>query len=318
MDYQVTIQMSQETINLLAEQKYILYGFKGVVSSNPKAKPSIWFTLKPDTPEFGTVTNIQWTSPLFIGKCSLGTSSGGPIISSKSPWPSSPGKPVALDNAYTYTSTDESKGWDSEPTDGPKGVFEIRNHVPQGISNYYVASTLVTTGTESPIIVVDALPDGGVDFTPIDTVAFILAQTKYDAGTLIVQAFSGGALVTFAGAANQAIIAYDPHGDGWKDVTVPSPAQFTKFPSGTSLYQAMTQASQQAVAVAIDQLEAFLLSHRQTLAKLELHSSLAEVEEGGGCACDKDGVSYNKCKTGYKPKCSTDGKGEYFCDCVQK
>lgn len=313
MNYEVTIRMSQETINYLRDGGYTLYGFKGVVSSNPKAQPSIWFTLTPGAPEFGTVTNIQWDTPLYIGKCNLKQSTGGPIITSKSPWPSSPGQPVALKKAYTY----QPDGWAPDPTDGPAGAFEIRNHIPTGISNYYVASTLITTGTESPIIVVEALPDGGVTFTPIETVAFILAQTKYDAGTLIVQAFSGGSLVTFAGAANQAIIAYDPQGEGWKSVNVPSPAKFNKFPSGTHLYKAMTGASQLALAVAVDQLEALLLSQRQVLAALEVYPSLAEVEEGGWCECDENGVLKNKCKEGYKPKCSTDGS-EYFCDCVQK
>jgi len=40
----------------------------------------------------------------------------------------------------------------------------------------------------------------------------------------------------------------------------------------------MTGASQQALAVAAVQLEALLSSYRQTLANLELHSSLAEVK----------------------------------------
>lgn len=277
MDYQVTIQMSQDTINYLAAKKYILYGFKGVVSSEGDAKPSIWFSLNPDTPEFGTATNIKWESPLYIGKCSVGESSGSPIISSKSPWPSVPGQPVALAKAYTYELT-EDKGWKLEPEKGPKGAFEIRNHVSPGTSNYYVASTLVTTGTESPIIVVDVPPGGAATFTPIETVAFIFAQAKYDAGTLIVQTFSSGSLVAFAGAANRATIAYDHKGDGWQSVDVPSPAQFSTFWSGTPLYKAMTGASQQALAVAIDQLEALLLSHRQVLTVLELHSSLAEVK----------------------------------------
>ncbi|HAT12397.1 MAG TPA: hypothetical protein DCS91_01240 [Microcoleaceae bacterium UBA11344] len=274
MNYTVTIQMNQETINYLKDNTYTLYGFKGVVSSNPKAKPSTWFTLEPGTAEFGTVTNIAWTSPLYIGKCKLRTSSGGQIVTAKSPWPSSPGQSVGLGKAYAY----EENGWDLDPKNGPSDAFEIRNHVKIGISNYYVGSTLVATGDESPIIVVDALCDGGATFTPIETVAFILAQKKYDAGTLIVEAFSGGSLVTFVGAANQATITYDLHGEGWKPVTVPSPAQFSKFRSGTPLYQAMTGASQQALAVAAVQLEALLSSYRQTLANLELHSSLAEVK----------------------------------------
>src|ERR1700677_3073162 len=169
-----------------------------VVTSNPNAKPSIWFALTPGVGEFGTVTNIAWTSPLYIGRCGLKDAPGGPVITSKSPWPSAPGKEVALQKAYTYT----PDGWDKNQTDGTSGLFTIQNHVPNGITHYYVGSTLIKIGTESPIIVVGALPDGGVDFTPIETVAFILAQTKYDAGTLIVQAFSGGSLVTFVGAAN--------------------------------------------------------------------------------------------------------------------
>jgi hypothetical protein len=61
MDYNVTIQMSQETINYLRDGKYTLFGFKGVVTSNSNAKPSIWFALTPGVGEFGTVTNIAWT-----------------------------------------------------------------------------------------------------------------------------------------------------------------------------------------------------------------------------------------------------------------
>jgi hypothetical protein len=190
--------------------------------------------------------------------------------------------------------------------------------MPSGISHYYVGSTFVTTGAESPIIVVDALPDGGVSFTPIEVVAFILAQPKYDAGTLIVQAFSGGSMVAFVGEANQATITYDPLASGWESKEVPAPATFSKFRSGTTLYQAMTSASQRALEVAVDQFEALLLSHRQALAALELHPSLAEVEGSGWCNCDENGVSYNKCKPGYKPRCIDLGDGKWDCECVQK
>jgi hypothetical protein len=233
---------------------------------------------------------------------------GGPIITSKSPLPSSPGKPVALQRAYTYT----DKGWDENPGDGKPNQFTIYNHVAKGISKYYVASTLVRTGTESPIIVVDVLPDGGVDFVPVETVAFILAQTKYDAGTLIVQAFSAGCMVTLVGEANKATITYDPEKEGWSAVgELPKPATFEKFKSGTNLYQAMTNSSLSAH-------RALLSAYRALLAPLELHLASADGDESGWCACDENGVSHNKCKEGYKPKCYDLGKGEWDCECVQK
>jgi hypothetical protein len=45
MKYEVTIQMSQSTINYLKSENYTLYGFKGIVSSDPDPDPSILYGL---------------------------------------------------------------------------------------------------------------------------------------------------------------------------------------------------------------------------------------------------------------------------------
>lgn len=332
--------MSQKTINRLKEDNMSLYGFKGIVTSNPNSTPTIWFKLSPSDPEFATATNISWSTPLYIGQCAIGASPGGPIIKGKSPWPGLPGKEISLGKKYTYNDS----GWEQEPTNGSTDSFTIQNHVDKGFTTYYVGSKLVRTGKESSIIAVDGYPDGEIKFTPIETVAFIFTQEEYNAGTLIVKAFSGGAMVTFVGADNKAIITYDPENEGWESIDIPGSAEFKKFKSGTPLYKEMTKFSHNALKKATDQLECLLLSQKKTLAALDFQlrpaeseeSALAaldvqpcsaESEESGWCECKDGKVERNKCKEGYKPKCV---KGDYKegykpksleghdCNCVQK
>jgi hypothetical protein len=118
-------------------------------------------------------------------------------------------------------------------------------------------------------------------------------------------------LVTFVGAANQAIISYDPNTTGSSTVQVTSPATIDKFQPGTNLYQAMVQSAFAAH-------NALLSAHNELLAPLTLLLGSAKVDESGWCACNEDGVSHNKYHDGYKPKCIDLGNGQWDCDCVQK
>lgn len=196
-NYTVTIDMSQQTVNDLSQNNFMLYGFKAVRSSVPGA-PLVWF----QSNAYGIVTDLGWSQRF------LAYTSTGQIV---------PGGRIRATNSYAA-----ELGQTLEVT-GTNGTGTVVQNGTQGaISIHNVTTTKFTTGIseEQPlgggITPICAFPLFGNNLdviAPIARILLMFSTTPVNTGTVVFQAYSPGLLIDLTGVQSREV-SYDIN-KGW-------------------------------------------------------------------------------------------------------
>lgn len=235
-DYEVHIQMSEDTVNALTDGGYYLYGFKAVQSSNKGGFPLVWFR----TQDFGKDTTIQWQENFQAFTTLSQLIPGGTIIATNS-------YEVELGDILTVTST---SGTGEVTTGGSAGTIEIANgeHITKqftcGISQQSVLQESVLSqeqnDTTTPLCAFPLHGSGSLDvIAPIEKVLLIFSTLPEHKGAVIEQAFSPGLLLDLTGAIRTRDVQYDIN-EGWSPTNQP---WATSISTNTDLVQLLIDVS---------------------------------------------------------------------------
>lgn len=195
-DYQIAIDMSQETVETLAEGNFVLYGFKGV-RTNMTGSPLVWF----QSTNFATSTSVDWTVSYEA------YTSNSVII---------PGGVIKADNHYAID-LDQTL----EVT-GVKGTGHVlQEGVDEAISIHNQTSTRFTcgvsqkqfTGESTPMCAFPLYGNGLDVIAPVERVLLMFSSMPVNTGTVIQKAYSQGVLVDLTGARSRTV-AFDID-QGW-------------------------------------------------------------------------------------------------------
>jgi hypothetical protein len=195
-NYSVMIAMSQQTVNTLALNNFVLYGFKAVRSSLPGA-PLVWF----QSTSYGTETDLSWSQEFQAYTSTSQIVPGGAIRASNS---------YAADLQQTLEVT------------GPKGTGQVvHSGTPSAISIHNLTETEFRCGIS------EIQPDGGVTpmcvfplfggnldiIAPIAKILLMFSSTPVRTGTVVFQSYGRGLLIDLTGAQSREV-AYDVNA-GW-------------------------------------------------------------------------------------------------------
>jgi hypothetical protein len=195
-NYNVTIAMSQHTVNTLALNNFVLYGFKAVRSSLPGA-PLVWF----QSTSYGTETDLSWSQEYQA------YTSTSQIV---------PGGTIRATNSYSA---------DLEQTlevTGSNGTGEvIHSGTPSAISIHNLIDNEFRCGIS------EQQPDGGITpicvfplfggnldiIAPIAKILLMFSSTPVRTGTVVFQSYGRGLLIDLTGVQSREV-TYDVN-TGW-------------------------------------------------------------------------------------------------------
>lgn len=195
-NYSVSVQMSQDTVNSLSQNNFILYGFKAVRTTAPGA-PLVWF----QTTAYGLDTKLSWEQAYQAYTSTSSIVPGGEVRATNS---------YDIDLKQTLQVTDKS-GTGEVVREGTAGAISIVNQT----------STQFTCGIS------EKQPSGGVTPTcafslfgnnldvigPIERILLMFSSLPVNTGTVIYKAYSAGLLIDLTGV-NSRSVSYDVNG-GW-------------------------------------------------------------------------------------------------------
>jgi hypothetical protein len=195
--YTVTIDMSQETVNDLAQNNFLLYGFKAVRSSVPGA-PLVWFR----TNSYGTVTDLNWTQGFQAYTSTSQIVPGGKIRATNS---------YAADLGQTLEVTG-TNGTGTVVRSGTQGAVSVHNLTNTkftcGISEEQ------PEGTASPMCAFPLFGNNLDVIAPIAKILLTFSTLPVNTGTVIFQAYSPGLLIDLTGVTSREV-QYDIN-SGWQ------------------------------------------------------------------------------------------------------
>lgn len=196
-DYLVSIDMAQETVDLLTDNKYNLYGFKAVKAAG-SGQPTVWFK----TTDFSLSTEVSW-EVLFQAYTSKSQIIPNGQIKAAANYNIDLGQTLNV-NSTTGTGAVDTKS-------GLPGAISINNTTQTpftcGISQQQ------GDGTYAPLC---AFPLFGVSMDvmgPIEKVFLMFSTTPVNTGTVVYQAYSQGLLIDLTGA-EQRTVSFDIN-KGW-------------------------------------------------------------------------------------------------------
>ena len=195
-NYSISVQMSQDTVNALSQNNFVLYGFKAVRTTAPGA-PLVWF----QTTAYGLDTNLSWDQEYQAYTSTSAIVPGGEVRATNS---------YKTDLGQTLDVTDKS-GTGTVVQDGTAGAISLLNKT----------STQFTCGIS------ERQPNGGVTPTcafslfgnnldviaPIQRVLLLFSTLPVNTGTVIYKAYSAGLLIDLTGTTSRTV-SYDVNA-GW-------------------------------------------------------------------------------------------------------
>ncbi len=177
--YQITISMSQDTVERLNKQKFNLYGFKAVKTTAGGGVPVVWFK----TTTFGLSTVVKWTEDYQAYTTNSDAITSGSVTATNA-------YPIGLDQTLDVANSTGT------------GSVDTLNGTPNAISILNQTSTPFTcgisqlqAGVAAPMC---AFPLNGnmLDvIAPIEQVMLVFSTNQLDTGSVIYQAFSQGVLL---------------------------------------------------------------------------------------------------------------------------
>ncbi|MFF2545158.1 hypothetical protein ACFVUY_21655 [Kitasatospora sp. NPDC058063] len=199
-DYTVTITMSQQTVDYLERDGYLLYGFKaGNGSPWVGSKPLVWFS----TDKYALTTTIGWDQ-----KYQAYTSQDEIVVDGK----------ITTSNSYDITLGQRldvtGKSGDGEVKDDPelKGKIGISNTTTNEFT-CGIAQRNNRTSNFNPIAAFDLLGGNLDTFAPVEKVLLLFALNPVDTGTVKEQSFAPALLIDISGVSEREV-EYDIN-NGW-------------------------------------------------------------------------------------------------------
>jgi hypothetical protein len=196
-EYQVTIVMSQPTIDALMQNGFSLYAFKAVQAGPPGGVPVVWY----QTNQFGSSTVIEWTEAYQAYTSTTGMMPGITI---------SPTFSAPIEGGQTLAVNTPFGGGQVSPGGAP-GAMSIMNQTPATFTCGIAQSD--PNGNPSPVCALSAFPNTVSVFLPQPQILLMFATVPLNPGTVVNQAFGAGILVNLAGSPVQTV-SYDLNA-GW-------------------------------------------------------------------------------------------------------
>lgn len=212
--FSIEITMTDDTLTLLSQNGFNLFGFKGVDGPNsPAARPLVWFK----TPDYSADTTLSWTEK-YGGYTSTTTKvAAGTVIDAKN------GKPMILGQQLNVA----DKGVLTVVNSGTPGQLDILNQVE---TEFTCGITVVNpANTATPICAFPLFGEGLDNFAPIEIIYLMFATNPVNTGTVIEQSFTPGIAVDMTGVTTTAPLTFDIN-NGWT-----GPGFSTNHTAGTSL-----------------------------------------------------------------------------------
>jgi hypothetical protein len=196
-NYQVTIQMSDSTVDTLQQDGFLLYGFKGV-QGPPGGSPLVWF----QTTSFSQNTVVQWSESYQAYTSTTTVITPNTVITASADYPIDLGQSLNVTN--------------------PQGTgIVVQGTLPTAIEINNQTSTPFTCGISQQqanggFQAICAFPLLGNDedvIAPVEQVFLMFSTLPVDTGTVIEQSYSPGVLVDLTGNP-QVAVSYDAN-LGW-------------------------------------------------------------------------------------------------------
>lgn len=195
-DYQIEIDMSQETVETLDSGNFVLYGFKGVRTTMP-GSPLVWF----QSTNFATETYVDWTVQYQTYTSTSSIIPGG-VIRASNPYPTDLGDTLEVTGP---------KGTGAVVQTGTAGALSIHNQTTTpftcGISQTQF------TGKSTPMCAFPLYGNHLDVIVPIERVLLMFSSLPVNTGTVIEKAYSQGVLVDLTGGRSRTV-SYDIN-QGW-------------------------------------------------------------------------------------------------------
>lgn len=195
--YSISISMSQDTVNSLSSNNFVLYGFKAVRSTTA-GSPLVWF----GTTTYGIDTDLDWVQQYQA------YTSNSQIV---------PGGTVKATNAYgidldqTLRVTDKSGTGTVDTTTGTERAISILNQTSSPFT--CGISEMQPTGAITPLCAFPLFGNNLDVMAPVARVLLMFSTVAVNTGTVVYQAYSPGLLIDLTDVPDRAV-AYDVNG-GW-------------------------------------------------------------------------------------------------------
>jgi hypothetical protein len=202
MQYQVTIQMTQATVEALSDNGFNLYAFKAV-SGPSNGVPVVWFL----TQTYGLTTTIQW-SESYQAYTMVSTQIG-------------PNTTVTADNPYSIDlggvlTVETPLGTGGVTIGGDPGAITILNNTS---TPFICGITQMVNGQQSPLCAFPLFGNNEDLIEPVEKVFLMFATNTVDTGTVLERSFSQGVLIDLTGVGARQV-SYDLNA-GWSAESAP-------------------------------------------------------------------------------------------------
>jgi hypothetical protein len=193
--YEVTINMTAETVSQLLAAGFFLYGFKAVQTSITGGSPVVWFA----TQEFSATTMINWEEQYQAYTSNSQIIPGGDIVAS-----------FAAGITLGQTLNVAAGGVGNVTSTGLPTAISILNTV----STPFTCGISELQGTTYNALCAFPLFGNNEDvIAPIEKVFLMFSTQPVDTGTVIEQSYGPGILIDLT-ASNQRTVNYDINA-GW-------------------------------------------------------------------------------------------------------
>ncbi|WP_298519789.1 hypothetical protein [uncultured Kordia sp.] len=200
-DFKTTVTLSQDSVRIMKEQGYSLYGFKAVKASASGGAPTVWFRLQ----KMNLATNnvISWVES-YQGYASTSQILPNLKIDSSNTVNTSLGNKIEIE---------KGSGNLIDTTVGIEGsVSFINNNSMQ----YTVGLNQKVNGERNPLCAFPILGTGSARvITPITKIALIFSTREISTSTVITKAMSQGAFIDLTGKGNNERTLHFDVNDGW-------------------------------------------------------------------------------------------------------
>jgi hypothetical protein len=196
MEYEVTIQMGQNTAEALLNGGYSLYAFKAVMGP-PGGTPVVWLR----TQDFGLETNVRWAEEYQAYTMRQDRISADTAITAINPYP------ISLGGVLTVTT---EIGTGAVTTGGEATAITIVN---QTSTQFTCGLAQPADGSPAPFCAFPLTGGTLLQIIPLPKVLLMFATQPVDTGTLVESSYNQGMLIDLAGA------PADPNGAARRQVS---------------------------------------------------------------------------------------------------
>jgi hypothetical protein len=209
--------MSQDTVGLLFDNGFYLYGFKAVISPPKNSAPLVWFTYS----QYSLNNALTWTEQYAAYTSTTAIVSGVTIVSSAD-------YPMNLGQTLNVTG---GSGIGNVTTNGISGAISITNQTTSPLTTGI--SQQNPMGEFTSMCAFPLFGNNTDVIAPIEQVALMFAKKKVNTGTVIYQAFSQGIFIDLTSDPEREV-SYDINqgwswnGQPWAQI-IPSNANLVPF-----------------------------------------------------------------------------------------